>query len=150
MRHRVLAGESVRETSMTKKRFSRFRQGLRKAFSLQSPHGPLGDEDRQWIHKLAKSIVERGWAMVAVMTLSSVLPLGSLASQAMVFLRPFQEPMYLILKPLLKRLVDAELLSGEAEYERLLAILDRRDGIETMIQAIEDEEARNEPLARPK
>jgi hypothetical protein len=135
---------------MTKDWISKFRQGLRNAFSLRSPHGPLTEQDHQLLQKLAQSIVARGWAMPAVATLSSVQPLNSIASQALVFLRPFQEPLHLLLKPVLKRIFDEQLLAGQDQYDRLVAILDRREGIETFVQAIEEEQARSEVLARPK
>jgi hypothetical protein len=135
---------------MTKDWISKFRQGLRNAFSLRSPHGPLTEQDHQLLQKLAQSIVARGWAMPAVATLCSVQPLNSIASQALVFLRPFQEPLHLILKPVLNRIFDEQLLAGQDQYDRLVAILDRREGIETFVQAIEEEQARSEVLARPK
>jgi hypothetical protein len=132
---------------MTKDWFSKFRQGLRNAFSLRSPHGPLTDEDHQLLRKLAQSIVARGWAMPAVATLCSVQPLNSLASQALVFLRPFQEPLHLFLKPVLKRIFDEQLLAGQDQYDRLVAILDRREGIETFVEAIEEEQEKQERQA---
>ena len=125
---------------MTKDWFSKFREGWRKAFSLRSPHGPLTEQDHQLLRDLARSIAARGWAMPAVATLCSVQPLNSIASQAMVFLRPFQEPLHLFLKPVLKRIFDEQLLAGQDQYDRLVAILDRREGIETFVQAIEEEE----------
>jgi hypothetical protein len=135
---------------MTKDWISKFRQGLRNAFSLRSPHGPLTEQDHQLLQKLAQSIVARGWAMPAVATLCSVQPLNSIASQAMVFLRPFQEPLHLFLKPVLKRVFDEQLLASQEQYDQLVAILDRREGIDTFIEAIEEEQAKSEVLARPK
>jgi hypothetical protein len=125
---------------MAKDWFSKLRLGFEKAFSLRSPHGPLTDADHQLLQKLAQSIVARGWAMPAVATLCSVQPLNSIASQAMVFLRPFQEPLHVLLKPVLKRVFDEQLLAGQDQYDQLVAILDRREGIDTFVQAIEEEE----------
>ncbi len=138
------------QRKMTKDWISRFRQAWRNAFSLRGPHGPLTEQDHQLLGNLARSIVERGWAMPAIATLCSVQPLNSIASQAMVFLRPFQAPLHVLLKPVLRRIFDERLLAGQEQYDRLTAILDRREGIETFVQAIEEEQARTEILARPK
>ena len=88
-----------------------------------------------------------------MLTLSSVSPLNSIASQAMVFLRPFHEPMSWVLylaKPLLDKLVDVNLLSGQEQYDRLTAILDRREGIETMVEAIKEEQELSDAASGPK
>jgi hypothetical protein len=106
---------------MTKDILGRFRSGLRNAFSLESPHGPLTEDDLQLLAKLAGAIVSRGMAVPAVLFLGSVRPLNSIGSQALVFLRPF--------------------LSGPfhgADYDRMTAILDRREGIGALVEAIEE------------
>lgn len=131
---------------MAKDLLRRFRQSLRNAFSLESPHGPLTDMDRQFLDGLALSIVQRGWADVAILYLHGNEPLGSLSSQALVFLRPFREPLQFALHPLLKRLFDDKLLAGEKDYDRLTEILDRREGIEAFIEAIESAKMRNVAL----
>jgi hypothetical protein len=94
--------------------------GLRNAFKLEGPHGPLTEQDRQLLARLAGAIVARGMAVPAVLFLRSVLPLNSLGSQAMVFLRPFL----------------VGFIAG-ADYDRIIDILDRREGIEALIEAIE-------------
>lgn len=140
VRASVMVCQTGCQRKMTKDWFSKIRLGLRNAFSLRSPHGPLTEQDHQLLEKLAQSIVARGWAMPAVATLCSVQPLNSIASQALVFLRPFQEPLHLFLKPILKRVFDEQLLAGQEQYDQLIAILDRREGIETFVEAIEEEQ----------
>ena len=105
---------------MPETRMQKIRQGLRNAFSLESPHGPLTDEDRQLLDKLARKIVARQMATPAVLFLGSVRPLNAISSQAMVFLRPF-----------------ATGLIDQAAYDRMTEIVDRREGIAALIDAIE-------------
>ncbi len=103
----------------------RFAAGLRHAFSLKTPHGPLTDEDRALMERLADAIVRRRMATPAVLFLQSVKPLNALGSQAMVFLRPFVAGLF---RP--------------EKYDRLTAILERRDGIEMLLAAIEAAQAK--------
>jgi len=112
---------------MPETRIQRFRRGLRNAFSLESPHGALGDEDRQLLARLAEAIVARRMAAPAVLFLGSVRPLNAIGSQAMVFLRPFVSG-----------------LLNQADYDRMTEIVDRREGIAALIDAIEARQARVE------
>lgn len=98
----------------------RFRKGAANAFALESPHGPLTDDDRALLEKIAEAVVKRQMATPAVLFLQSVRPLNGLGSQALVFLRPF-------LTALLK----------ETTYDRVTAILERREGISALVDAIE-------------
>jgi len=120
--------ESVRtldpEETMPESRTQRFRRGLRNAFSLESPHGPLADEDRQLLDRLAEAIVVRQMDTPAVLLLGSVRPLNAIGSQAMVFLRPFVSG-----------------LLNQADYHRMTGIVDRREGIAALIDAIEARQA---------
>jgi len=102
----------------------RFRAGMRNAFALEGPHGPLTAEDHELLGRLARAIVVRRMAMPALLLLSSVRPLNSLGSQAMVFLRPFLTPLF---KP--------------ADYDRVAAVLDRREGLGALAEAVEAAEA---------
>ncbi len=56
----------------------------------------------------------------AVLFLSSLRPLNFVGSQAMLFLKPFLTPLF-----------------NTQQYERLAAILERREGISALIEAIE-------------
>ena len=94
---------------------------------MQGPHGPLTDEDHVLLNKLAGKIVQRRMAMPAVLFLQSVQPLNLIGSQAMVFLRPFLTPLF-----------------NRVDYDRVADILERREGIGALVDAIEDAEAAGE------
>jgi len=63
-------------------------------------------------------------AAPAILFLGSVRPLNSISSQAMVFLRPFLSG-----------------LLNPADYDRMTEIMDRREGIGALMDAIEAEQA---------
>ncbi len=109
---------------MPESRTQKLRRGLRNAFSLESPHGPLTDADRKLLARLAEKVVARQMAMPAILFLGSVRPLNSIGSQAMVFLRPFLSG-----------------LLNTADYDRMTEIMDRREGIGALMDAIEAKQA---------
>ena len=98
----------------------KLRKGWRNAFSLKSPHGPLTERDFTLLDKLAHAVADRGMAVPAKLFLGSVRPLNAIGSQSLVFLRPFLVP-----------------LLNTADYDRMTEILDRREGIAALIDAIE-------------
>jgi hypothetical protein len=110
--------------TMTKDSLEKLKTGWRNAFSLQSPYGPLTDEDRQLLGKIADAIVKCGMSMPAVLFLAGNRPLNGIGSQAMVFLRPF-----------------VTMLIKQADYDRLTEIVDRREGIGALIDEIEARQA---------
>lgn len=118
-------------TEVNRSWIERLRGTLRHAFSLESPHGPIKAEDNELLARLAEKIVSREMSLPAIMTLQSVRPLSCVSSQAMIFLRPF-------LTPLFKR----------SDYDRATAILDRRDGITRLIDAIEAAQVAREGSAK--
>jgi hypothetical protein len=119
------------EDTMPESRMQKIRRGLRNAFSLEGPHGPLTGEDRKLLARLARKVVARQMAAPAILFLGSVRPLNSIGSQAMVFLRPF-----------LSRLLNP------ADYDRMTEIMDRREGIGALMDAIEAEQALAEEQTR--
>lgn len=98
------------------------KEGLRHAFSLHRGEA-LGEEELALIKRLAKGIVRRRMAAPAVLFLESLEPLSYIGSQAMSFFRPF-----------------VTLLFSPEEYDRLTHILERRNGIETLIEEIKKAE----------
>ncbi len=116
---------------MAKGLLKRFRRGLKNAFSLPSPYGPLTDEDRKLLARLGEAVASRGMATPAVLFLGSIRPLNSLGSQAMVFLRPFIGSLF-----------------KQADYGRLMEILDRREGIAALMDAVEEAESRRKDLTK--
>ena len=79
----------------------------------------LTPEDQQLIAKVAAMIVKRRLAAPAIMALEMGRPLNFIASQFLVFLHPFATA---LLKP--------------AEYERFTRILEHREGVDVLIEAI--------------
>jgi hypothetical protein len=110
-------GEMVRD--MLKK----LRGELKNAFDLRSPYGELTEEDLALLEKIALKVVARRMSMPATLFLESVRPLNSVGSQTMVFVRPFVEG-WLNIK----------------DYDRLVCILDRREGLHALVEAIEKAE----------
>ena len=101
-------------------RLDRLRAGLRHAFALESPHGELTGQDRELLRRVAVAIDKRAMSPVAILFLESVRPLSYVGSQALVFLQPFLTALF-----------------SAAEYERFVAIMERREGIGALIDEIE-------------
>lgn len=101
-------------------RIARLRAGLRHAFAVDGPLGPLSEADREMLARLALAIARRRMVAPAVIFLESLRPLSYVGSQAMLFLRPFLTPLF-----------------NAASYDRLAEILERREGIEELVKAIE-------------
>lgn len=97
---------------------------MRNAFALDGPHGPLTEDDHRLLNKLAGGIVRRRMATPALLFLRSARPLSGIGSQAMVFLRPFLTALF---RP--------------ADYDRITAIMDRREGLGALAEAIEAAQA---------
>ena len=112
-------------------RISKLGQGLRHAFSMKSAPGPLTEADRELLGRIALAILRRRLTAPAILFLSSLRPLNYIGSQALVFLRPFLTP----------------LLNPE-QYERLTEILERREGIEALVEAIERAEGERRARGR--
>jgi len=93
---------------------------MRHAFSLENPLGPLDEADHALLSRLAGAVVRRRMETPAVLFLESLRPLNYLGSQALLFLRPLATTLF---KP--------------DEYERLTQILERREGLGALIEAIE-------------
>lgn len=95
-------------------------QWLRDAFSMEQFHEPLTDEEIALLDKIAVKIVKRGMLVPAILFLETVHPLNFVGSQAMAFLEPMVTAVF----------------SAE-EYVTFRKILERRSGIETLIERIE-------------
>ena len=108
----------------------KFRDGVRNAFSLEGPHGGLSEADFELLDKLAKGIVARRMATPALLFLRSVRPLNFVGSQALVFLRPFLTSLF-----------------RQADYDRITTILERRESLGALVEAIERESVQRGPSA---
>jgi hypothetical protein len=77
-------------------------------------------EDRELLERLARRIVELRLETPALLTLETGRPLSLLAGQAMIFFEPFVQALF--------RLPD---------YQRVAALVERRDALESLAQMIE-------------
>ena len=98
---------------------------------MEGPLGPLSEADRELLHQLAVAVARRGMVTPAVLFLESLRPLSYMGSQAMIFLKPFLSPLF-----------------STARYDRLAEILERREGIEALVQAIESAASHAEGATR--
>jgi hypothetical protein len=87
---------------------------------VTGPHGQLDEEDHALLERLAGAIARRRMAAPAILFLESLRPLNYVGGQAMAFLRPFLTPLF-----------------SPSDYERLTAILERREGLDALATAIE-------------
>ncbi len=102
---------------------SRFWEKLAHAFSLR-PEGELSPEDIELLDGVARAVVNRRMTAPVLLALQSVRPLGYLGSQALVALKPF-----------------AELIIPVEKYDRFTQIMERREGLELLMERIEKAEA---------
>jgi hypothetical protein len=78
------------------------------------------DGDYTVLDKAAQFIVKRHLAAPAIMALQSMTPLNFIGSQALIVLHPLIGPFF-----------------AEQDYQKLIEILEHRDGIELFVQRIE-------------
>ena len=96
----------------------RLRAWCAHAFAVDAPDGPFDDGERQLADRLAGFVVRRRMTSPALMALESSRPLSFLGSQFLVFLAPF-----------------ATLLFSFEEYQRLTRLLERRRGLDLVVDA---------------
>lgn len=96
---------------------------IKYAFQI-APSEPIREDDQALLQRVAHSICKRGMAAPAILALESARPMGFLGSQALVALQPLME-----------------LFVRQEEYERFTALLERRDGIESLIACMEQWES---------
>jgi len=94
---------------------------LKNAFAVDPP-GPAqpSEAEQQIVDRLAHEIVRRGLATPALMLLECSHPFNFIASQFLLFIRPF-----------------ALIIFNKASYDVLVRFLDRRGSIETICRRIE-------------
>jgi hypothetical protein len=79
----------------------------------------LSPEEREMVERLAGFVVRRRMSGPALMVLESGRPLNFVGSQVLVFLAPF-----------------AKLVFSPLEYDRFVSLLEKRQGIDLLIEAI--------------
>ena len=97
-----------------------WREWLNHAFSVAPAQEPLTEEELALLDRVAKAIVKRHMEAPAILLLESVKPLNYVGSQAMAFLEP----------------IVRGLTTGD-EYTLFRQILERRQGLELLLQKIE-------------
>ena len=105
-------------TSKPASLWHRLRNGIKHALAMPPPL-VLTDDDRQVVDKVAGMVVKRRMTVPAIMLLETGRPLNFIASQFLVFIQPF-----------------ATMLLNPREYERFALILEHREGVEVLIQAL--------------
>ncbi len=91
----------------------------RHAFAVGGPQTKWSSADRELVDRLADFIVRRRLAAAAFMALEAGRPFNFLGSQALTFLSPF-----------------ATLVFAPDEYRRFTQILEKRDCVDLILEAI--------------
>lgn len=92
---------------------------VKQAFAVKDDAG-FSEEETAFMDKVADFISRRGLEAPVIMGLATMKPLNFIGSQLLIFLQPFLSPFF-----------------NENDYQRLVDILARRDGIECFIQILE-------------
>ncbi len=100
------------------------------AFAIADSNRVWDEADRELVDKLASFIVRRGLSMPAVMVLESSRPVNFLGSQLLAFLEPF-----------------ATLVFSRAEYGRFVRLLEQRNCVDFIMDAIAKLESESEKNA---
>jgi hypothetical protein len=80
----------------------------------------LTSEDLELLDRLARRVVELRMDLPAILTLETSKPLSLLAGQSLVFFEPIVQSLFAF-----------------PDYRRLALVIERREGIEALIQRIE-------------
>jgi hypothetical protein len=87
---------------------------------MAAPPPELSAEDRELLERLARRIVELRLETPALLTLETARPLSVLAGQAMLFFEPFAQAVFRF-----------------PDYQRVAALVERRDALEALVGMIE-------------
>ncbi|MBI2503337.1 MAG: hypothetical protein HYW07_08915 [Candidatus Latescibacteria bacterium] len=101
----------------------RFSTWCAHAFAVEGPREEPDPREREVAARLARFVVRRQLLTPALMLLESGRPLNFIGSQMLAFLAPF-----------------ATLIFASEEYEVLVRLLERRRGIDLLIEALAAEE----------
>jgi hypothetical protein len=102
-----------------KTRFAKFLAALRRAFAVEGS-GTLSAEDLALLDRMARAVVQRRMTGPALVLLESLRPLNYVGSQFLYFLEP---------------LVGS--FVSTSDYDRMARILEQRESIQCLIDAIE-------------
>jgi len=98
--------------------WKRLRESVSYALAMPPPL-ELSPADREVLAKVASMLVRRRLGSPALMVLEMSRPINFVASQFLVFMKPF-----------------ATALLNPTEYERFVRILEHREGIDALVEAI--------------
>ena len=104
-------------------RVERFKTWWAHAFAVEADE-EFDEDERQIAERLADFVVRRRMTPAALMALESGRPLSFIGSQVLVFFAPF-----------------ATFLFSSQEYDRLTRVLEKRRGVDLIIDAITAREA---------
>jgi len=93
---------------------------LKKAFAIKKEDNLINSEEKEFLDKIAKKVVDKGMCLPAVLFLESVKPLNFIGSQILLFF-----------EPILKTFIEFK------SYDRLITILEKRESIPVLINRLE-------------
>jgi hypothetical protein len=102
-----------------------FWSSWRHAFASTRNEGEYTENDILMIEKVAAAVVNRQMAVPALLFLESIKPVAFLGSQVLIFLRPF---------------IITAVYGQSSNYERFALLMERREGVEKLIEEIEKQE----------
>jgi len=101
-------------------KINRLKDIIRNAFTLESCPEPTED-DLKVLDKVIDYIIKKRLVTSAVWTLYSVMPLNFVSSQLMTVIQPYMDPFI-----------------SQKDYEKVIRILEHRQGLELFIRRIEE------------
>lgn len=112
--------------------FEKLRRAFSHAFSLEPP--PLGPEDEALLDRIAERVSARHLEAAAIFALETLRGIAPYVSAAGVVLAPIAEHAV----PLVGRIAPfLRLIEDEAEYNRFVALIERRENVELLIRKVE-------------
>lgn len=97
------------------------------AFVVEHSDQEWDEADREMVVRLADIVVRRGLSGPVLMALESARPLNFIGSQVLIFLTPF-----------------ATLVFSREQYERFAHVMERRESVDLLIDAIARRESETE------
>ena len=138
-----------KDESSKKRGWEKFKSEWDNAFSMSVAEDAFNDNDIKLINDVALDIVSRSMAAPAIMFLVSIKPVSFLMAQGMQFIKPFMPGISndTNSKEFANRFMVSTLISNPAAYSRFALLMESRDAVEMMIDALEkyeDERAQKE------
>jgi len=100
---------------------SDFKRKIEHAFKIDDGRDSITDEDNQLLEKISNFLIKKRMTVPALMFLETVKPLNFVGSSMMTFFKP-----------------TLGAVLNKFEYERLESLLEKRCGIEILIEKIDE------------